>query len=102
MLTADVAQHLNLPVESLQMDFKTLDEKVLNLSEPLFKFQIEPTRLRNLGRIEWDVTLISDNGNKKVDITANARDLADRSDSDQAAGIQPAHPGRGRDRKAQS
>jgi flagella basal body P-ring formation protein FlgA len=74
LLTADVAQRLNVQADQLQMDFKPLDEKVLNLSEPLFKFQIEPTRVRNLGNVEWDVTVISDNGNKKITIAASARE----------------------------
>jgi flagella basal body P-ring formation protein FlgA len=73
LLTQDVAQRLNVPIETLQMDFKPLDDKVLNLSEPLFKFQVEPTRVRNLGNVEWDVTVISDSGNKKITIDASAR-----------------------------
>jgi flagella basal body P-ring formation protein FlgA len=73
LLTSDVAERLNTPIDSLQMNFRPLDEKVLNLSEPLFKFQIEPTRVRNLGNVEWDVTVISDGSNKKVTIAAQAR-----------------------------
>lgn len=73
LLTANVADRLNLPVDSLQMDFKPLDEKVLNLCEPHFKFQIEPTRVRNLGTVEWDITIITANGNQEVTISANAR-----------------------------
>jgi flagella basal body P-ring formation protein FlgA len=68
-----VADRLNLPVDSLQMAFKPLDEKVLNLCEPHFKFQIEPTRVRNLGTVEWDVTIITANGNQEVTLSANAR-----------------------------
>jgi len=73
LLTVDVSERLNIPLEALQMNFKPLDEKVLNLSEPLFKFQIEPTRVRNLGNVEWDVTVISGDGNKKLTIAASAR-----------------------------
>lgn len=73
LLTADVAERLNVPLDTLQMNFKPLDDKVLNLSEPLFKFQIEPSRVRNLGNVQWDVILISGNGNKKVTIEATAR-----------------------------
>lgn len=73
LLTADVSERLNIPLDTLQMNFKPLDDKVLNLSEPLFKFQIEPTRVRNLGHVEWDVTVISDSGNKKLTIAATAR-----------------------------
>ncbi len=73
LLAADVATRLNLPADQLQMNFKPLDEKVLNLAEPLFKFQIEPTRVRNLGNVEWDVTVISESGNKKISIAATAR-----------------------------
>ncbi len=73
LLAADVAQRLNLSPDMLQIDFKPLDEQVLNLSEPLFKFQIEPTRVRNLGDVEWDVTIISESGNRKITIDASAR-----------------------------
>ena len=65
-------QRLNLSPDMLQIDFKPLDEQVLNLSEPLFKFQIEPTRVRNLGDVEWDVTIISESGNRKITIDASA------------------------------
>jgi flagella basal body P-ring formation protein FlgA len=73
LLTKNVAERLNIPLESIQMGFKPLDEKVLSLSEPIFKFQIEPSRVRNLGRVDWDVTLISDTGNRKISLTADAR-----------------------------
>ncbi len=73
LLTQNVAETLSIPRETIQMNFKPLDDKVLNLSEPIFKFQIEPTRVRNLGRVDWDVTLISETGNKKLSITAEAR-----------------------------
>ena len=77
MLAADVAQRLNLSPDTLQVDFKPLDEQVLNLSEPLFKFQIEPTRVRNLGDVEWDVTIISESGNRKITIDASAQCLGE-------------------------
>jgi flagella basal body P-ring formation protein FlgA len=73
LLTANVADRLNLPVDSLQMEFKPLDDKVLNLCEPHFKFQIEPTRVRNLGTEEWDVTIITANGNQELTLSADAR-----------------------------
>ncbi len=73
LLVLNVADRLNLPADSLQIDFKPLDEKVLNLCEPHFKFQIEPTRVRNLGTVEWDVTVITANGNQEVTLSANAR-----------------------------
>jgi flagella basal body P-ring formation protein FlgA len=73
LLIANVADRLNLPVDSLQVDFKPLDEKVLNLCEPHFKFQIEPTRVHNLGTVEWDVTVITANGNQQVTLSAHAR-----------------------------
>jgi flagella basal body P-ring formation protein FlgA len=74
-LIADLAQRLNLPGESLQVDFKPQDEQVLNTSEPLFRFNIEPVRARSLGSVAWNVTLVGDlpQGNKKIQITANAR-----------------------------
>lgn len=79
LLAADVAERLNISADTIQMSFKPLDEKVLNLAEPLFRFQIEPTRVRNLGKVEWDVTVISGNGNKKFPIEATARAWANQA-----------------------
>ncbi|HVT90801.1 MAG TPA: flagellar basal body P-ring formation chaperone FlgA [Tepidisphaeraceae bacterium] len=77
-LTVDLASRLNIPVETLQFNFKAQDEKVLSISRPLFRFEIEPLRARNLGPVMWNVTIIG-NGSagavekRKVTISADAR-----------------------------
>jgi flagella basal body P-ring formation protein FlgA len=73
-LIDDVATRLNLPMDSLQLDFKAQDEKVLNISSPLFRYQIDPIAVRTLGRVSWNVSIIGNDGSsKKVTILAEAR-----------------------------
>jgi flagella basal body P-ring formation protein FlgA len=64
-LVADAASRLSVPADTLQVDFGAQDEKVLNLTEPTFKFQIDPVRVRDLGEVQWKVTLLSDAGSSK-------------------------------------
>jgi flagella basal body P-ring formation protein FlgA len=73
LLAENLAPRLALPVESLQIDFRPQDEKTLALSEPLFRFQIEPGRSRSLGQVTWTVTIASDERSQKVNVQANAR-----------------------------
>ncbi|MDP9172286.1 MAG: flagellar basal body P-ring formation chaperone FlgA [Planctomycetota bacterium] len=73
ILTADVAQRLGIPLETIQMIFNAEDEKILSLSQPLFKFDITPTRLSNLGNVSWDVAIVTGAETKKVSLTATAR-----------------------------
>lgn len=71
-LTADLANRLRLSPKSLQMTFNPKDEAVLNLSEPNFRFTIEPRRVRNLGAVAWDVLIVTESGSQKVFISAAA------------------------------
>jgi len=73
LLTADLAQRLNLAADALQIDFKPQDEPLLNLAEPQFRFQIEPLRVRNLGQVMWTVHLLAAAESQKVTVTAHAR-----------------------------
>ncbi|HWP39990.1 MAG TPA: flagellar basal body P-ring formation chaperone FlgA, partial [Tepidisphaeraceae bacterium] len=74
-LIADLAARLNLSPESLQVDFKPQDEKLLAISKPLFRFEIEPLRARTLGNVAWNVTIRGDGGEspRTVTVTAQAR-----------------------------
>jgi flagella basal body P-ring formation protein FlgA len=73
-LVADLASRLNLPVESLQVDFKAQDQPWLNVATPLFSFHIEPVRAKSLGKVIWNVTISSDGGEKRrVSVAADAR-----------------------------
>ncbi len=73
LLTADTSVRLNVPLEQLQMTFNPADDKILNLSEPQFKFNLRARRVYSLGEVEWEVLVISDNVNKKFPIIATAR-----------------------------
>jgi len=72
-LVADLAQRLNLPAESLQVDFKTQDARTLALAEPMFRFEVEPMRVKNLGEVSWLVLIVADGQAQKAVISADAR-----------------------------
>jgi flagella basal body P-ring formation protein FlgA len=73
LLTADLATRINLPIDQLQMNFRAEDDKVLNLSEPAFRFQIDPLRVRDLGSVAWYVTILAGGESHKVSIEAEGR-----------------------------
>jgi flagella basal body P-ring formation protein FlgA len=70
LLVQDIAERLNIPTETLQVTFRPQDEKALNLSQPQFKFDIQPQRVRDLGEVSWLVRLIAD-GNTAGDGVAS-------------------------------
>ena len=73
-LSADLAVRLSLPIDLLQVQFNPKDDRVLNLCEPQFRFNIEAVRVRNLGEVAWNVTLVAQGGDtQKVGVVANAR-----------------------------
>ncbi len=73
LLTDDLAVRLNLAPDLLQINFNPKDERVLNLAEPQFRFNLEPMRVRNLGDVAWDVLVVAETGTQKVSIGATAR-----------------------------
>ncbi|MDB5175067.1 MAG: flagella basal body P-ring formation protein FlgA [Phycisphaerales bacterium] len=73
LLQADAAVRLSVPAEQLQITFNPADEKVLNLAEPQFKFNLEARRMFNLGDVSWDVLIVTETGTKKVPVAATAR-----------------------------
>jgi flagella basal body P-ring formation protein FlgA len=76
LLIADIAERLSLAPESIQMRFSPSDEKLLKLSEPLFRFNVDGQRIRNLGEVMWEVTILSDSGkasSQKTLIRATAK-----------------------------
>jgi flagella basal body P-ring formation protein FlgA len=72
-LVTEVAERLNLPAAQLQFHFNPADEKVLNLAEPHFEFNVNPPRNRNLGEVTWDVTIVADGTSQKTSLTANVK-----------------------------
>jgi flagella basal body P-ring formation protein FlgA len=73
ILTENLSQQLNVDADTLEISFSPLDEKVLGLAEPYFKFEIKAGRMWNLGPAWWDVTIFTANENKQVNIRATAR-----------------------------
>jgi flagella basal body P-ring formation protein FlgA len=69
----DLSQRLDLPVDQLQVTFDPKDSAYLKLAEPTFRFQLDPQRVRDLGNVSWDVTIMSGNNQQKITLTANAR-----------------------------
>jgi flagella basal body P-ring formation protein FlgA len=78
LLTADLAERLSLEPASIQMKFSPKDEKVLNLSDSLFRFDIDDQRARNLGPVTWEVTVIAGGASQKATIEATARAWQDQ------------------------
>jgi flagella basal body P-ring formation protein FlgA len=72
-LVAEVAERLNMPADQLQFHFNPVDEKVLNLAEPHFEFNVNPPRNRNLGEVTWDVTIVANGTSQKTSLTANVK-----------------------------
>jgi flagella basal body P-ring formation protein FlgA len=72
-LVAEVGERLNMPADQLQFHFNPADEKVLNLAEPHFEFNVNPPRNRNLGEVTWDVTIVANGTSQKTSLTANVK-----------------------------
>lgn len=72
-LLDELTTRLQVPAEALQVTFRTEDDRVLNLSEPIFRFDIEAGRARALGRTSWNVTLVGAGDSRKVMITADVK-----------------------------
>ena len=68
-----MSDRLGLPADSLQLRFLPKDEKVLNLTEPTFRFEVTTQRVRNLGDVSWNVVILADTGTQKLSIDANVR-----------------------------
>ncbi len=73
LLVADLSERLALPMESLEVHFNPADEKVLNLSEPKFRFNLERRRNGSLGEVSWGVLIVSDTGKQQTTIAGMAR-----------------------------
>lgn len=73
VLMDDLATRLDLPVEQLQVSFNPKDERLLNLCEPQFRFNLDPQKVRNLGEVVWGVMLMAGDGSRRATIAADAR-----------------------------
>ncbi len=73
LLVDDISNRLGIARDQLQLTFKSTDEKLLNLPEGQFRFNIEGQRVKTLGAVRWDVTVITENGQHKASVGATAR-----------------------------
>lgn len=72
-LTNDLANRLQMPVDSLQIQFDPRDDKILSMTNPPFTVEIAPSRLRILGNVSWDLTIRAGRTMQSVHIAAYAR-----------------------------
>jgi flagella basal body P-ring formation protein FlgA len=73
LLVEDLADRLGIAVPDMQVTFGAQDEKLLSLAEPLFHFDISPSRARALGTVSWEVTVLAGTTSKRVTVSAVAR-----------------------------
>jgi len=73
ILTAEVAERFGIPADSIQVRFQARDQKLVELAEPQFRFEVEPRRQRNIGWVTWDVEIVTDAGRQRASITADVR-----------------------------
>jgi hypothetical protein len=78
VLVKDLSDRTHVPVDSLQVDFAQRDQKLLNLSEPFFHFDLVPQQFRTLGNVRWDLVILTQNGSQKATIDAVARAWQDQ------------------------
>ena len=82
-VVAEVSSRLNLPAEQLQFRFSPADQKLLNLTEPHFKFIVSTPRNRNLGDVAWEVTIVAAGvdgreGTQRATLTGNVKAWQDQ------------------------
>jgi flagella basal body P-ring formation protein FlgA len=74
LLLNELARRTGFSRAALQVSFKPGDEKLLNLSQPQFRFTVDSGRARSLGDVSWVVTIAGADGSKqRVSISAFAR-----------------------------
>ncbi|HSZ56271.1 MAG TPA: flagellar basal body P-ring formation chaperone FlgA [Tepidisphaeraceae bacterium] len=73
LLVDDLSTRLGIAAEGLEINFNPKDENLLHLSEPLFKFNIEPRQVQDLGEVSWNVLILSGSGSQRGTIKANVR-----------------------------
>lgn len=73
MLLDDLSVRLGVPVDQLEVTFNPKDTGLLNLSQPLFQFNIEPRSIHDLGHVSWNILVVTGSGSQKGVIEADAR-----------------------------
>jgi flagella basal body P-ring formation protein FlgA len=80
ILVADLSVRLTIPQDQLVLTFDPRDEGALNLAEPQFKFSLQPRKVRDLGDVAWDVTVLSatKGDSRKLQLRGTARAWQDQ------------------------
>jgi flagella basal body P-ring formation protein FlgA len=73
ILLADLCRRMQLDAANVEMSFDAADNKVLNLVEPYFQFEVTPRRVRMLSDLNWEVTIVANGERHKTVIAATAR-----------------------------
>ncbi|MGA2229764.1 MAG: flagellar basal body P-ring formation chaperone FlgA [Tepidisphaeraceae bacterium] len=73
ILTDDLCRRDALAPDSVEITFNSADDKVLNLAEPYFTFEVTPRQVRALANLAWDVTIVAGAERHKAMISASAR-----------------------------
>jgi flagella basal body P-ring formation protein FlgA len=73
VLIEDLAARTGTQADRLQVDFLARGERLLNLSEPHFRFTVEPRRSKALGDVNWEVEIASDGSSQTVSLGAYVR-----------------------------
>jgi flagella basal body P-ring formation protein FlgA len=72
-LVADASERFGIAADQLQFHFNPADEKLLNLCEPHFQFNLTPPRRKSLGEVTWGIAVIADGQSQKASLTANVK-----------------------------
>lgn len=79
ILLADLSDRLGIASDALQVSFAPESEKIVNLLQPTFGFQVESSRSRALGSVGWSVTITPPTGpSKRMLVKAVARAWQDQ------------------------
>jgi flagella basal body P-ring formation protein FlgA len=73
LLIEELVERFQMPADELVVRFNPQDERMLNLSEPAYAFEIQPRRGRNLGDISWDIIITTGSGRQQVTLSAHVR-----------------------------
>jgi flagella basal body P-ring formation protein FlgA len=73
LILGDLCRRMSLDPKVVEMMFNSADDKVLNLAEPYFQFELSPRQVRQLSNLAWDVVITAGGEHHKVTISASAR-----------------------------
>ena len=73
LLVTPLLKELAFSEQEVQVDFPAEHEATLALTSPQCGFRIDASRAADLGAVKWDVTIIDDQRERKVEVVATVR-----------------------------